>query len=265
MKDTLWDMVYDSTATKFLDLANTNSILDLGCGSGMWTWTLKRLRNEARIVGLDIDASALAQAAKNLGSKVELVRADASLLPFREECFDLATCRRLLINLGPRKRSEVIREMIRVARVGGLASSAEPSLQTNKANHFSTIGGDLRFDKRMEKMVSGTDFTLGPKVAYLFVREGLQKVDAWAYLLVGSYLPSKYKEVFLSTAVHGGGFVHALSTVKPPPKGKKWEPLRREAKRLDREARSQLRRRVLVSVTAIPVFLTKGTKPRQLS
>jgi SAM-dependent methyltransferase len=264
MKDALWDMVYDSTAMKFLDLTNTGSILDVGCGSGMWTWTLKRLRHKARIVGLDADSSALGQAVKNLGSKAELVRADASLLPFREGCFDLTTCRRLLINLEPRKRSKVIREMMRVSRIGGLVSSAEPSLQTNKANHFSTIGGDLRFDKRMEKTVSGTNFTLGPKVAYLFVREGLQKVDVWAYLLVGSYLPSKYDELFLSTVVHGGGFVHAVSTVRPPPKGRKWEPLLREAERLDREMRSQRKRRVLVSVTAIPVFLTKGIKSRQL-
>ena len=264
MKDALWDTLYDSTTTKFLDLARASVILDLGCGTGMWTWTLKRLQNKARVIGLDSDASALVQAAKNLGTRAELVRADASLLPFREGRFDLVTCRRLLINLRPRRRRKVMKEMIRVAKPGGLVSSAEPSLQTNRANHFSTIRGNLRFSRRLEKAVSGTDFTLGPEVAYLFVREGLQKVDVWAYLMVTSYLPPKYEEPFLSTVVHGGGFVHALSTVKPPPKGKKWEPILREAERLDREMGVQRRKKTLVSVTAIPMFLTRGTKPRRV-
>jgi len=265
MKDALWNPIYDSTAKHFLGLANTNTILDLGCGIGMWTWTLKRLRKKAKIVGLDSDASALAQAAKNLGFELELVRADASFLPFRKGCFDLATCRRLLINLGPRKRRKVVKEMTRVTKVGGLVASAEPSLQTNRANHFSTIRGNLRFSRRLEIAISGTDFTLGPKVAYLFIRAGLRNVDVFAYLWVTSYLPPRYHNLWLSTVVHGGGFVHALSTVRPPPQGKKWEPLLREAKRLDREVRSQRKRKVLASVTAIPVFLTKGMKPLPLS
>jgi SAM-dependent methyltransferase len=258
--DTLWDALYDSKVMKFLDLASANSILDLGCGSGMWTGTLNRLRSKARIVGLDSDSSALVQAVKALGAKVELIQADTSLLPFREGCFDLVTCRRLLINLGPKMRRKVIREMIRVARAGGIVSSAEPCLQTNRANHFSTIGGDLRFDKRLEKLISGTDFALGPKVSYLFVREGLRRVGVWAYLLVRSYLPDKYDELFLSTVVHGGGFVHALSTVKPPLRGRTKNMLLQEAERLDREMRRQRDKKALVSVTAIPVFITKGTK-----
>jgi ubiquinone/menaquinone biosynthesis C-methylase UbiE len=260
MTDTLWDALYDSKAMDFLDLAGANNILDLGCGSGMWTWTLRRLQNRARIVGLDSDASALTQAKKNLGARAELVRADASFLPFKEGCFGFVTCRRLLINLGPRKRGKVIAEMMRVAKTGGLVTSVEPSLQANKANHFSTVRGSLRFSKRLEKAVAGTDFTLGPRVAYYFVRAGLQKVDVWAYLLVTAHLPPRYHDLFLSTVVHGGGFVHALSTVRPPFRGRKGKMLLCEAERLDREVSRQRDRKALVSVTAIPVFITKGTK-----
>lgn len=254
--------MYDLAASEFLELPRARIILDVGCGSGMWAATLHRLRKRASLVALDSSAPALAQASKSLGGDAELIRADASFLPLKDKAFDLVTCRRLLINLKPRKRRGALREMVRVARPGGIISPAEPSLQTNRANHFSTVRGNLRFSKSLEKAVSGTDFTLGPKVAYLLVREGLEDVDVWAYPIVNSYLPPNYEDLFLSTVVHGGGFVHALSTVSPPLRGKVAKRLRKEGVRLDREVRRQRDQKSLVSVTEIPMFVTKGRKPR---
>ena len=259
--DALWNEMYDSATTEFLELPRARVILDVGCGSGMWAATLHRLRKRANLVALDSSAPALAQASESIGGEVELIRADASRLPFKDNTFDLVTCRRLLINLRPRRRRAALREMIRVSRGGRIVSPVEPSLQTNRANHFSTIRGNIRFSKSLEKAVSGTDFTLGPRMAYLLVREGLEEVDVWAYPIVNSYLPPKYGDLFLSTVVHGGGFVHALSTVSPPLKGSTGKRLQKEAARLDREVRRQRDRKSLVSVTELPMFITKGRKP----
>ena len=229
----------------------------------MWMWTLRRLTKpkSVRLIGIDVDRESLGRASNVLGTRATLIAADASYLPFRENTVDLVTCRRLLINLRQRKRKEVLREMIRIAKVQGIVCPVEPSLQTNKANQFNTVRGGRRFTRRLEKTVSGTDFALGPRVAHLLVQEGLRNVKVWAYLLVDSVLPPKYESAFLNPVVHGGGFAHALSTVNPPLRGTLADKLTREAKKLDRDAKKQMHRKTFVSVTAIPVFVARGTKP----
>jgi len=262
--DTLWTSLYDHAAIKFLNLQRNHTILDVGCGSGLWGWTLRRLSRSkpAKLVGLDKDRTALEQASKILGTNTDLVNADASFLPFRDDSFDLVTCRRLLINLRPRKRRQVIREMKRVASGGGTLSSAEPSLHISVANAFSTVSGSLYFSKRLERAFSGTDFKLGPKVPYLFVREGLGNVDVWAYLIINRALPPRYsRNPFMNPIVHGGGFSHSLKTMAHPLRGDLGKRARLAAKRLDRETAKQVRRKSLVSVFVVPMFVTKGTKP----
>lgn len=229
----------------------------------MWTWTLRRLTKSksVRLIGIDFDRESLKRASKILGARTTFIAADASFLPLKDNCIDYVTCRRLLINLGRRKRRDSLREMIRVARVGGVVSPVEPSLQTNKANRFSTVRGGQQFSRRLEKAVSGTDFTLGPRIAHILVQEGLARVKVWAYLLVDSILPPKYHSMFLNPVVHGGGFAHALTTVHPPFRGNMASNLAHEAEKLDREVKKQMRRKAFVSVSATPVFIARGTKP----
>jgi len=262
--DQLWEAYNDPVATSFLGLASHRRILDVGCGDGMWTWTLRRLarRKDLMLVGLDQDRKALELAKRRLAAGTDLVAADASSLPFREGSLDLVTCRRLLINLKPRKRRKVVQEMTRVARAKGTVSSVEPSLQTNRASQFSTVRGSLRFSRRLERAFAGTDFALGPRTAHLLVQQGLEGVKVWAYLLLYSALPPKYDSQFLNPVVHGGGgFGHALATVPPRLRRRMGGALQSEARRLDSEMRKQLDRGSFVSVSVTPVFVAKGTKP----
>ena len=258
--DALWDTLYDPVAVEFLDLSSAEDILDVGCGSGMWTGTLLRLQRRAMMVGLDSDRGALSLASKNLGAKVDLVLADASSLPFKEGCFDLVTCRRLLINLRPGQRSKAIREMIRVAKVHRTVSSVEPSLHVEPATHFSTLKGSLRFSRRLEVLFPGTDFSLGPRVINLFLREGLEDVKVRGYLSIHAALPPDYDNAILNSVVHKG-FKEALTELPEPSKAGTGKSLRNEASRLDLEMKGQKRRGQFASLSAIPIFITKGTKP----
>jgi ubiquinone/menaquinone biosynthesis C-methylase UbiE len=77
---------------RLLGLARHSLILEIGCGAGIALPVLHRLCAPARLVGLDVDATALAAAAgrtRRLQSVVELVEADVRSMPFRDESFDL--------------------------------------------------------------------------------------------------------------------------------------------------------------------------------
>jgi SAM-dependent methyltransferase len=263
--DQLWSTLYDSSATDFLGLRTTRKILDLGCGSGMWTWTLGRLtRGRGLMVGIDVDVELLRHAIKRLDGKAEFIAADAASLPFRPDCFDLTTCRRLLINLQGRNRRQVVKEMIRVTRMGGKVASVEPSLHTNKANQFCTICGSQRFSRQLEKANPGTDFSFGPKAAALFHGCGLENVGVWSYVSIDSTLPPYGRcgktTRFVNPVVHDGTFSHALTTVSHPFTGRVKESLSRQASKLDSDMRRQVEKGRFVSVSAVPFFLTRGTR-----
>ena len=263
--DQLWSTLYDSFAMNFLDLKTTRKILDLGCGSGMWTWTLGRLtRRRGLMVGVDVDAELLRHAIKRLDGKADFVAADAANLPFRPDCFDLTTCRRLLINLQGRKRRQVLLEMIRVTRRRGKIASVEPSLHTNMANQFCTIRGSYRFSRQLERANSGTDFSLGPRTAELFLKCGLENVGVWSYVYANSTLPPYGKrgdtKPFVNPVVHDGTFSEALTRVTNPFTGRLKESLSRDARRMDSVMKRQVEKGQFVSVSAVPFFVTRGTK-----
>jgi hypothetical protein len=105
-----------------------------------------------------------------------------------------------------------------------------------------------------------TDFALGPRVINLFLREGLEDVKARGYLSVHAALPPDYDSAILNSVVHRG-FKEALAELPEPLKGGTGKSLRREARRLDLEMKRQKRRGQFASLSAIPIFITKGTKP----
>jgi SAM-dependent methyltransferase len=73
-----------------LAMAPGAKVLDLGCGVGHATRVLAELLGaEAQVVGVDLSLPHLRAAQ---GPRVELVRADAARLPFRDATFDLVYC-----------------------------------------------------------------------------------------------------------------------------------------------------------------------------
>ena len=70
---------------------NPRYILDLGCGTGLFSLLLKKKYPKAEIIGLDLSAPMLKQAKQKQSwrRRWPLIKADMSLLPFDDRCFDL--------------------------------------------------------------------------------------------------------------------------------------------------------------------------------
>lgn len=104
-------------------LGHAQTILEVGCGTGVITAELARL-GRTRVVGLDHDPAMLGFAHEQSGGPI-YVRGDAHALPFPDETFDIVVCHYLLLWLADPVRGA--QEMARVARSGGwVLACAEP-------------------------------------------------------------------------------------------------------------------------------------------
>ncbi len=94
--------------------------LDVGCGRGRSTLALYRVLGRL-VVGVDMDVGALREAsAGRSAGRAELVRAEASRLPFRDSSFSLALLFLTLHELGADAVKEALAEVRRVLRPGGI-------------------------------------------------------------------------------------------------------------------------------------------------
>jgi len=76
--------------TRLLSIPRGARILEVGCGRGVALPVMYELLQPARLVGLDIDAALLAEAAETVARlEVELVCADVRELPFADASFDV--------------------------------------------------------------------------------------------------------------------------------------------------------------------------------
>jgi ubiquinone/menaquinone biosynthesis C-methylase UbiE len=128
-------------------------VADFGCGIGTATRTLAEIVGPTgRVVGVDADASQLAQAADMGGvaglTNISFVEADACATGLPRRSFDLVYCRFLLSHLA--NRSACLREMYEVLKPGGLivvedgdvasATSVPPSVLDAFALLFTLLG-----------------------------------------------------------------------------------------------------------------------------
>ncbi len=81
--------VYDSVIDKFLNEMKNKNILDLGCGTGIQTFRIAPICN--KIIGIDISTQLLEKATKKCSNlnNVTFKEADATLLPFENNSFDI--------------------------------------------------------------------------------------------------------------------------------------------------------------------------------
>ena len=72
-----------------LDLSDSASVLDLGCGTGALLALLRSRLAEESLVGVDVSLEMLAVARRRLGGSVRLVQARAECLPFSSASVDI--------------------------------------------------------------------------------------------------------------------------------------------------------------------------------
>jgi len=111
--------------------------LDIATGIGWASWGLLRREASARIVALDYDGTILPQTRAYLRShgaatSVVACRADAKLLPFQQDKFDLALCMYGLHHF--RGYAAALREIARVLKVGGTFAMIDPIRSPGKSS-----------------------------------------------------------------------------------------------------------------------------------
>ncbi|MEF3308259.1 demethylmenaquinone methyltransferase [Paenibacillus sp. GYB004] len=118
---------------KQMDVRPGQTALDVCCGTCDWTVDLAEASGSGRIVGLDFSKNMLDFGERKIASlkrddQIELVHGNAMELPFDDNTFDYATIGFALRNVPDLE--QVLREMRRVVKPGGLVVSLELSKPT---------------------------------------------------------------------------------------------------------------------------------------
>jgi demethylmenaquinone methyltransferase/2-methoxy-6-polyprenyl-1,4-benzoquinol methylase len=127
------DITWRKKAIRIIGKKNPKAILDVATGTGDFAIEAKNL-NPDRIVGLDISEEMLNVgrqkiAKKDLGSLIEMVKADSEAMPFKDATFDAIT-----VGFGVRNFAHLevgLGEMLRVLKPGGQVAIIEISQPQN--------------------------------------------------------------------------------------------------------------------------------------
>ena len=118
---TVGDMALKRRARKViegLELKRGERVLDVGCGNGYYLSLLNRLGLDFGLVGIDIDQSALTDAAKFIGDKkVKLILVDGSKIPFPSNSFDKVVMGEVIEHV--LEEEVVLKEILRVLKKNG--------------------------------------------------------------------------------------------------------------------------------------------------
>jgi ubiquinone/menaquinone biosynthesis C-methylase UbiE len=98
------------------DIDAARDVLDLGCGNGEYLREFARSSSSRMLVGADLTFEMIATARVRV-PEARVVRADASVLPFRSERFDMIFCSHVLQFVGD--LDVTLHEIARCLRPGG--------------------------------------------------------------------------------------------------------------------------------------------------
>mgnify|MGYP001555503108 CR=1 FL=1 len=104
------------------NIASDATILDVGCGTGTLTVSIKQQYPDARVIGLDLDPAILQMArekAEKAGVTIETIEANAAGIPLPDESVDCVFSSLFFHHLLPEQKSDVMREVFRVLTVDG--------------------------------------------------------------------------------------------------------------------------------------------------
>lgn len=209
--------VYAAEADELLDrigLAEGASAIDVACGAfGILPLLRSRVGDSGRVVGLDLEPALLAvarQLADQHGLKIETVQADATGTGLPADAFDLVHERTLLLNIA--NPQDVVAEMTRLARPGGIVALQEPDSSSWVCDPPHPAWELLCGELINVYARSGKNFEIGRQAARLLRAAGLSDVQVRATAL--ATVPGEYYHTFLLTLtgllreqILGGGSV----------------------------------------------------------
>ncbi len=97
-------------------------LLDIGCGTGRTLHQLSRAHPTMQLHGVDLSPAYIRMARRRLGEVAELTLAveNGEVLPWSDATFDIVTSTYMFHELPRNARRNVVREMLRVLKPGGL-------------------------------------------------------------------------------------------------------------------------------------------------
>lgn len=101
----------------------TGRVLDVGCGAGVMTKEIKRLRPDFEVYGIDSSPEAI-ELAKKDGGEVNFRVSDTYHLPFKNDYFSAAFSHHVLEHL--KRPGQALAEIARVTKKGGKIYAAVP-------------------------------------------------------------------------------------------------------------------------------------------
>ena len=132
------------------------SILDAGCGTGA---ILEQLGNPARNVGVDLAPEAIALCRKR--GLTNVVQADVAALPFGDNNFDAVISSSVIYHQWVNNPAEVLRELGRVLRPGGLLLLNVPAFQFLHSAHDEAVMTARRFRRKdVRRLVQQSGFLI---------------------------------------------------------------------------------------------------------
>jgi SAM-dependent methyltransferase len=154
--------------------------IDLGCGpQGVLDLLSERVGSTGRVVGIERNRDSVAMARRFVDDRrlknVEVIQGDASATELPGASFDLVHARLVLVNV-PYVET-VVREMVRLARPGGVVASHEADYQS----HF--CDPPLRAWDRLFEVLQGyssahgIDLFVGRRTHRLFREAGLVDIE----------------------------------------------------------------------------------------
>jgi ubiquinone/menaquinone biosynthesis C-methylase UbiE len=175
------------------------SVIDIGCGVlGILPQLRSAVGNGGRVVGLDIEPRLLAVAGQltaRQGLAAETVRADATSTGLPSGSFDLVHERMLLLNVT--SPQDVVAEMARLARPGGIVALQEPDSAAWAIDPPHPAWELLLAEVNDVYPRTGRDFRTDRSIARLLRDAGLR--DVQVRVLARLTAPGEYFHTFLLT------------------------------------------------------------------
>ena len=194
-RDFWWNPDFLELMARRLDLGACRTLLDVGCGQCHWSRLLVPfLQHPAEVHGIDLDprwasgGEALRPTFECLGASLELRQGDAQALPHASATFDLVTCQTALIHM--KDPGAALREMLRVARPGGLILCAEPNnlaavlvrTSLSAGDSIEEVLMDVRHELLLERgkaLLGEGDSSYGDLLAGCFRETGLEDIRVY--------------------------------------------------------------------------------------
>lgn len=148
-------------------LANAQSVLEVGCGTGA---VLRELNTPAALHGLDLDAAALSECRRHAPS-VYLTRGAGYSLPYPDKYFDIAYCHFLLLWVND--PYQVVCEMARVSRAVLALAEPDYSGRVDEPAELKLLGEWQAEALRRQ----GAEPNFGAQLAETFYQAGIKLIE----------------------------------------------------------------------------------------